>query len=164
MDVQVIASPMTEERHEFRMLVGLPGVGKSTYAERFKGTHTVISPDDYIFQNAPFNQQSGMAQTYAISDMISSVWAGKSIVFDATNLTRLSRANKLLSVPGIKYRKVAVVFELPMDELKKRLASRPDKQIPQDAIDDMAKRFQPPTLEEGFDEIINMAVPRWSVK
>jgi tRNA uridine 5-carbamoylmethylation protein Kti12 len=42
----------------------------------------------------------------------------------------------------------------PEDELKRRLGSRPGKNIPDNVIKKMIKGFTLPTPEEGFDEIV----------
>jgi len=39
------------------------------------------------------------------------------------------------------------------DELKRRLASRPGKVIPDDVVQQMIDNWEEPTLEEGFKEI-----------
>jgi gluconate kinase len=52
------------------------------------------------------------------------------------------------------YEHIAVVFETPdRIELKRRLDSRPGKEIPDVVIEGMLASFEMPTAEEGFDEI-----------
>jgi predicted kinase len=52
------------------------------------------------------------------------------------------------------YYKIAVVFNKPDDEeLKRRLASRPGKNVPWAVIDQMWGSWEDPTEEEGFNEI-----------
>jgi gluconate kinase len=52
------------------------------------------------------------------------------------------------------YEHIAVVFATPeMTELKRRLASRPGKNIPSEVMVQMIKGFQMPTEDEGFIEI-----------
>ena len=79
---------------------------------------------------------------------------GKDIIWDQTSTTVKSRRNKFRSVPD--YDAIAVVFKTPpIDELNKRLASRPGKDIPDYVMRSMISGFQYPTLEEGFLEIWN---------
>lgn len=55
-----------------------------------------------------------------------------------------------------RYRKVAVVFEVPDDVLFDRLVKRSKdtgKMIPLGIVKNMKTNFQEPTHEEGFDEI-----------
>jgi gluconate kinase len=52
------------------------------------------------------------------------------------------------------YRMIAVVFKIPdVEELERRLNSRPGKHIPNHVMKSMINGFQMPTVEEGFDEI-----------
>jgi predicted kinase len=54
------------------------------------------------------------------------------------------------------YEHIAVVFETPSRlELKRRLASRPGKEIPDAVIEGMLASFEMPSEEEGFKEIWN---------
>jgi hypothetical protein len=65
-----------------------------------------------------------------------------------------TRAKKIRMFPN--YYKIAVVFKTPPTiELLERLASRPGKNIPWEVVSDMAQKLEvePPTKEEGFDEI-----------
>jgi hypothetical protein len=46
------------------------------------------------------------------------------------------------------------VFKIPeTNELMRRLASRPGKNIPWESVADMINKFEMPTAEEGFKEI-----------
>jgi gluconate kinase len=52
------------------------------------------------------------------------------------------------------YYAIAVVFETPSRiELKRRLDSRPGKEIPEAVLEGMLASFEMPTDEEGFKEI-----------
>jgi predicted kinase len=80
--------------------------------------------------------------------------AGKDIIWDQTSCTVETRAKKIRMLPD--YYKIAVVFKIPdMEELMIRLSSRPGKNIPWEVVSDMSNKLksQPPTEEEGFDEI-----------
>jgi gluconate kinase len=74
------------------------------------------------------------------------------IVWDQTSTTVKSRARKFNMLPN--YEHIAVVFRTPnLDELKKRLASRPGKDVPWEVVQGMLDNWEEPTLEEGFTEI-----------
>lgn len=52
------------------------------------------------------------------------------------------------------YEHIAVVFATPeKDELERRLASRPGKNIPAHVMQSMINGFDKPTEDEGFTEI-----------
>ena len=75
------------------------------------------------------------------------------IVWDQTNLTKKSRKQKLSLLPNT-YTKIGCVFEIhDYEELSRRRELRKEKIIPLDAIENMKKTFEVPSLEEGFDEI-----------
>lgn len=60
----------------------------------------------------------------------------------------------LNKAPG--YYSIAVKFWIPMPQLYLRLQKRAEetgKVIPVNIIEDMKKRFESPTFDEGFDEI-----------
>ena len=62
------------------------------------------------------------------------------------------RLRKFNMLPG--YDHIAVVFETPSRlELKRRLDSRPGKDIPDAVIEGMLASFEMPSEEEGFKEI-----------
>ena len=145
------------------MLVGIPGSGKSTWVmNNAPKDAVVLSTDDYLQAKA---DEAGTTYDAVFSSMIQSATVhmerskreaisnSLSVVWDQTNLTRSARKRKLLGFDN--YHKVAVVFDIPeRDELRKRLASRPGKNIPDDVIESMISQFQIPTTKEGFDEVI----------
>ena len=167
----------------FYMLVGLPGTGKSTWTDRFKRKHrdelinegikndtpynwnlSVISTDDIIQHIAKehrltYNQVFDNL-TYSFAEKMNHKLArfafdrNDIVIWDQTNLTQKSRGKKLAMVPS-HYKKIAVSFGIPID-LTERLNSRQWKVIPQDVMDRMIYSYTPPSLMEGFDEIINV--------
>ena len=74
------------------------------------------------------------------------------MIWDQTSTTINSRKRKFNTLP--KYEHIAVVFATPdKDELAKRLASRPGKNIPDHVMRNMIDHFDAPTEDEGFKEI-----------
>jgi gluconate kinase len=74
------------------------------------------------------------------------------IIWDQTSTTFKSRARKFNML--LDYEHIAIVFKTPdTAELKRRLASRPGKEIPDDVVQSMIDNFEMPTEEEGFKEI-----------
>ena len=145
-------------------LVGVPGVGKSTWVKN--QTHllglTIVSTDYWVEQYAKsqamtYSDVFEVAMPYAIEQMLEQVrLASKynhSIVWDQTSTTIASRKKKFHMLPN--YEHVAVVFITPnRDELDVRLSGRPGKHVPKNVVDSMIAGFQMPTLEEGFKEIV----------
>lgn len=142
-------------------MVGLPGVGKSTYINNYLPDTTVISTDDIIEflaakYSMTYNDVFGPI-TYNFAERVSHKLAqqlfarGDDIVWDQTNLTVASRCKKLDLVPA-HYSKIAIVFQTPADH-NDRLASRPHKHIPVAVMESMTKAYQQPTYAEGYDAI-----------
>jgi predicted kinase len=150
------------------MLVGVPGSGKSTWiTSKFDHVDVhddmiVASTDDFINVAAVllgktydevFKDTIKNAEKMMYQGVTRAVEGNCDIIWDQTNLTRKTRAKKLIMIPD-RYRKVAVVFPTPEpEELGRRLASRPGKTIPQHVINSMIQTFQHPEYDEGFDEI-----------
>lgn len=146
------------------MLIGVPGSGKSTWRSKHKSAATVASSDDYLdavasnsgtTYNEVFKDHIKAANDYAIQSARAGFERGDDVIWDQTNTSRKSRASKLAMVPD-NYRKVAVFFPTPSD-LKQRLASRKGKTIPEPIILSMINTLEPPTKDEGFDEILTVS-------
>jgi predicted kinase len=146
------------------MLVGVPGSGKSTWTKQHQSSNTLVaSSDDYIEKQAQqlnttysdvFDKFIKAANTHVIETARKAFSNNMDLIWDQTNLTRNGRKQKLKMVPKT-YRKVAVFFTTPHEDvLKKRLASRPGKNIPDYVMTSMLKTMEKPTIEEGFDEVI----------
>lgn len=151
----------------FVMMVGLPGSGKSTLISQLKQQlpYVIVSTDDIFEQlgkqhglnyNQAFKQfDYKQIEKQMFDELKDALKAGKNVIVDQTNLTTKSRAKKLALVPK-DYYKIAYVFEIDEDELKKRLQKRQQttgKHIPEDVILQMKKSYQQPSKSEGFDEI-----------
>jgi predicted kinase len=75
------------------------------------------------------------------------------------NIVKKSDREETLEMIPDDYKKIAVVFNVPEDELKKRLEKREKetgKHIPPEAIEKMKNCYTPPSKEEGFNKIINL--------
>ena len=85
-------------------------------------------------------------------EVISARELGRDIVWDQTSTTVASRRRKFNMLPD--YDHIAIMFATPAtDELTKRLASRPGKEIPWAVVSGMIDNFEMPTEEEGFKQI-----------
>jgi len=147
-------------------LVGVPGSGKSTWVSEqdWADTCTHISTDKFVLAYAiaqgktyseVFNDFMPTAVDMMVAEVNQAREAGKDIIWDQTSTTVKSRTRKFNMLPD--YEHIAVVFQTPNRiELKRRLDSRPGKEIPDAVIEGMLASFEMPTEEEGFDEIWNV--------
>ena len=138
------------------MPVGLPGSGKSTWAEKNKDElNAVIHSSDAIrAEFGDVNDQSKNTDVFQIlhSRIKEDLMAGKNVIYDATNLVKKRRVAFLDEVGNIPCKKVCVLFATPYDMCLARNLSR-DRHVPEDVIERMYQNFQIPTIHEGWDDI-----------
>ena len=144
-------------------LVGVPGSGKSTWASNqlWAKDCAYVSTDGYVERFAQrmgktYSEVFDAVMPRAIRLMMRAVRKardnGKDVIWDQTSTTVASRKRKFNSLRD--YEHIAVVFETPSRiELKRRLESRPGKNIPNAVMEGMISSFQMPTEDEGFKEI-----------
>lgn len=161
-------------KKEIIFLVGLPGSGKSTFIKKLKhkspDKEYVIASHDDILMNLASKVGMGYTDAYAhfnfmkeimpayIRTIKKAVKGGRNIIIDCTNMKKRDRTEVLDMIPS-DYRKIAIVFNVSPDELKKRLEKRAKetgKHIPDEAIEAMRNYYTPPSREEGFNKIINI--------
>jgi predicted kinase len=146
-------------------LVGVPGSGKSTWVanQEWKDNCYYISTDKHVEAYAEahgktysevFNDYMPTAVENMVEEVIRARDAGIDIIWDQTSTTVASRVKKFRMLPN--YEHIAIVFETPdRIELKRRLDSRPGKEIPEVVVEGMLASFEMPTEEEGFAQIWN---------
>jgi len=144
-------------------LVGVPGSGKSTWLhnQEWLQDAAYISTDHYVERQAElegktysevFRDFMPFAVKLMADDVVKAREAGHDIIWDQTSTTIESRARKFAMLPD--YEHIAVVFKTPeADELARRLASRPGKNIPEHVMRGMIAGWDEPELDEGFKEI-----------
>lgn len=158
------------KKNKLFMLIGVPGSGKSTWINKGKfkegyfgvGDTCIVSTDDIISARANiegktydemFKDNIKDAEKLMYKHVMWAVERGQNIVWDQTNLTKKSRAKKLIMIPD-EYQKIAVFFETPNEEeLAKRLKNRNGKTIPEHVMDAMIEMIEYPEMSEGFDRI-----------
>ena len=146
------------------ILVGVPASGKTTYRNVINASNFVVVSSDDIIEELCAN--SGVTYSEGFSSFINeanrvfnnklqtALKNGDCILVDRTNLTKQSRKRILSQVPD-NYYKEAIVFPVPeTDVWNKRLASRPDKNIPSYILQSMVASYEVPTQDEGFDSVI----------
>ena len=144
-------------------LVGVPASGKSTWIKEQEWAKDipVVSTDHFVEEYAKkqgktysevFNDYMPIAVKLMVNQALICQANGLDVIWDQTSTTVASRTRKFNTLPG--YEHIAVVFQTPERiELKRRLDSRPGKEIPDSVIEGMLASFEMPTEEEGFKEI-----------
>lgn len=145
------------ERPSLILLVGIPGSGKTTYAEKYieEHTNTIHISSDRIraelwgdeATQGDNNEVFSLMQSRAIDALNN--W--QSVVYDATNITRKDRSYIIALCP--KFVKIEChIIWAPIETCIERDASR-ERTVGKAVIDKMLKRFQPVWYDEGIDEI-----------
>jgi predicted kinase len=144
-------------------LIGVPGSGKSTWVntQDWALTCARISTDKWVEIYAKevgktysevFTDFMPTAVDLMAKEVIAAREMGRDIIWDQTSTTLASRTRKFNMLPD--YDHIAVVFRTPdHEELMRRLAGRPGKEIPDHVIASMIASFEMPSEDEGFKEI-----------
>lgn len=155
------------------VMVGLPGSGKSTLAEAIVQQSPAtpgiayLSSDLYVESMA---EAHNLTYNEAFADCIGPAtetmnrdrrWAianKMDIIHDQTNLTARKRISILKSIPK-EYEKIACAVRCDETERQRRLSGRIGKTIPPNINANMVASYTVPTLDEGFNIILNDETP-----
>lgn len=145
------------------MLIGLPGIGKSTWAESIKDEGTVIVSSDAIRKEL-FGDESCQRKGSLVFETFydrtkAVIESGASkIILDATFLNKSARAKalKAIGLPRNDINLIAIDFYCGINiNLERALIqnSRRQRIVPEEAIYRMARSYVQPSMKEGFSEI-----------
>lgn len=130
------------------IFVGIQGAGKTTYFNnRFAATHAHVSRD---VQRTPEREAALIREC---------LQTGRSFVVDDTNATRAVRQPYVQQAKAAGFDVRCCFFDTPVRTAIGRNNHRKDKRaIPVPAILRAAKQLEPPSADEGFDEIRTVSV------
>jgi len=149
------------------MLIGLPYSGKSKWVKEHRSdipyelidTDSIIEDwanEDHTSYNQSLFKYIKKASKEMFKRAMLAVELNHDIYWDQTNLTRKSRARKLIMIPD-HYEKVAVVFpDITDEELIRRQDLRPEKMVRKNIINDMRESYESPMIDEGFGRIVDI--------
>ena len=136
-------------------MVGLPASGKSTFAANHPEC-IVVCPDEIrarLYGDASIQGNGAQVFSIAFKHINQALAAGHDVIFDATNTKRRYRKAIFKNAPSAYH--VAVYLKTPLEVCKERNAKR-ERVVPNEVIERMAVYLNPPTIEEGFKEIIEL--------
>lgn len=163
------------DRPKIYVLVGPPGVGKSYWVEQNVPNPYIISYDKVVDAvrkplGLKYDEIAGPRAGIHRKEIErlhkdrirSAASSDKDIVVDMTNMGSKARRRALAAIQGREgdYEKIAVFFDyrgmedLVQRSVERRAAKLDDKHLSRKIIEDMLARFEMPTQEEGFDDII----------
>jgi predicted kinase len=136
------------------VLVGLPGSGKSTWASQqpfpalsSDAVRLMIADDPTVqtIHRRVFATLRYLArQRLELKRPVTCI--------DATSLTRWERRPWIRLAQDADCDAEAIFFDTPLEVCLER-NSRRDRVVPADAVREMARKLEPPSLEEGFSRI-----------
>lgn len=136
------------------VLIGLPGSGKSTWLERqgacglSSDALRVLLADDATDQS--IHCRVFQTMRYLLRQRIA---IGCPVTWiDATNLTPGERRPYIAIAKAHGCRAEAVFFDVPAAVCRERNQGR-SRVVPGEAIENMARKLVPPSVEEGFDSV-----------
>jgi len=138
------------------MLCGLPGAGKSLYADKLKEEGYVIHSSDKIREEfSDINDQSNNQEVFVTlhKRIKEDLRNGKSVVYDATNLNRKRRMAFLNELKHISCERICILVATPYEMCVVQNFKR-DRRVPVEVIWNMYKSFNVPCEQEGWDDII----------
>jgi predicted kinase len=145
---------------EVVVFVGLQASGKTSFfRERFAGTHVHVSKDNFPNHRRPSKRQA--------REIRAALNAGKSLVVDNTNPTPPERRQVIELAREYGARVVCYSFESDPRACFERNAAREEgKRVPEVGFYATVKKFEPPSPDEGFDEIhhVRFCETGWEVR
>lgn len=152
-------------------LIGPPGCGKSRFRKFMlskRPDFKVVSFDDRLHYYQ-VKYDLSYAEAFTIfgkqgyedvdKDFLKYIDKKTNIIFDMTNLTVDGRKERISVANDSGYALVAVDFDWTIDLIKVRNEERKmqyGKEIPEYVIDDMIRRYESPSSNEGFSCIIHV--------
>lgn len=148
----------------FIMMVGLAGSGKSTIAKSIAIKNAsgvelppiVHSSDALRFElygDEKNQERNGEVFSILKTRIKDDLKNKRSVVFDATNLSKKQRVAFLTELKKVQCHKTCVCVMTPYETCLK-LNSNRERQVPEHAIKRMYMNWTPPHQHEGFDDVI----------
>ena len=149
------------------MLVGIPGSGKSTFAEKvLSNCYNIVSSDS--IRAKYWGSEEVQPNPSEVFDLV--IYEAREllkyeldVVIDATNVRKADRQKlikNILHEAQLKREDVNVIcyyFEPDVVHAKAQNLLR-DRKVPNVVIERYVKRFEVPTVKEGFDYVFKIEV------
>lgn len=127
------------------VMCGIPGSGKSTLSKKIANELNIV--------RFSLDEMGYIRQHKLIPHVIDALKEGKSVIADSLYTKEKWRTELLQIVKPIGCRCVLLRMSTALDECIRRNHGR-DGALPDFVIEDIYNSIEPPTLDEGWDEII----------
>lgn len=136
-------------------LCGIPGSGKTTLSMQMAERHNARL---YCFDSLPNAHHPKYAESVRCrmwADIVGDLRNGHSVVVDDLHTKLKWRLGLLSAVADIPCKKILVVMDTPLEECLRRNANR-EFRLPDFVVEHIHQSYEPPTLGEGWEEIITV--------
>jgi predicted kinase len=138
------------------MLCGLPGSGKSTWANQNKRENTIVLSSDKIREEL-FGAEEIQGNPKQVFNLLykraeEALEQEKNVIIDSTNLSRANRKKFIKRFYSLADYLSIIIFLESAEECIERQKKR-DRKVPASVIRRMAQQMEMPTFDEGWDEI-----------
>ena len=136
------------------ILCGLPASGKTTLSKQLatKCNTKLYHYDE--FKRSLKLQENKQIHQCLYQLIVSDLLAGNNVVLDDLHTCLEWRQDLLSAIQDILCKKILVVMTTPLEECVHRNAERQNGRLPDSVIYHLHSRYQPPSLEEGWGEIL----------
>lgn len=137
------------------LLCGFPGCGKTNYASILPQDYVIICPDDFrvvLTGHEYFAPAEDAVWSHVKIAARVFVHQGKHVTIDATHLTKGSRAQWIKIANSLNVPIYCTYINTPFETCLERNNAR-NRVVPQDVMERMKENFDPPTQDEGFEQI-----------
>ncbi len=141
---------------ELIILIGIPGSGKSTYAQSLgKPTLSLDAIRHQLYGDASVLGDSSTVERLFRQQIETHAQAGQDVVLDATHTSSRRRQRMIRLGRRLGYDRITGIWlQTPLKESLARNRKR-ERHVPDFVLRNMQRRLesQPPSLDEGFDKI-----------
>lgn len=127
------------------VMCGIPGSGKSTLSKK------IASENDAV--RFSLDEMGYVRQHKLIPHIVEALKNGESVVADSLYIKAQWRAELLEAVKDMDIKRVLLYMDVPLDVCIQRNRGR-EYPLHDFVVEHQFERFEPPALEEGWDEII----------
>ena len=134
-------------------MCGIPGSGKTTLATQLSQEYDLaLYSYDYLRNNR--RPEWGCISAYLLELVIQSLLDNQSVIVDDMYITKESRQKLLSAISDIECKKTLIVLQTPLELCIERDRTRTSHNLGKPIVCNFNKKYEPPSLEEGWDEIL----------
>ena len=133
------------------IMCGLPGSGKTSYSKQLALKYNAIL---YCYDVFPRQNCREDVHKKIYQEITKTLYDNKNVIYDDLNLSKINRLALMDAISKIDCKKILHVMSTPKNICLERMRSRDKYYIPKTVIDYYYEKYEPPTPDEGWDEII----------